>query len=275
MQRIIIFGFLLCALHILQAKDTPRYPVSAIPENLKQDAYAVIRANDVVFTSRSRNTANLHEHFAVTIFNALGNHFATKRVLYDKLRKITAIKAIVYDAEGSIIKKLNHAVVAVPNGADTLWLECTNQTNPFGYQGLFTGDRKALLITENGATIVNTTRYPAEINIQSTSANVSVEISGDAKASFETTFSGFQYENGSLDVLITRQFDDKKKWLQRNLGIPSFDINSFTMKNIKNKIPVAVVKADLTMNRYATVSGKRIFLMANLMNRSTFYPREN
>jgi hypothetical protein len=170
--------------------------------------------------------------------------------------------------------QFNHAIVAVPNDRDTLWLECTSQTNPFGYQGTFTGDRKALLITDKGATIVNTTRYPAEVNVQSTSAEVKVELSGDATARVKRTYAGLQYENGNLNFIITGQHDDQKKWLQNHIAIPSFDIKAFSMKNVKERIPSAIVSADLTMNRFATVSGKRIFLTPNLMNRNSFVPEK-
>lgn len=171
--------------------------------------------------------------------------------------------------------QFNHAIVAVPNGADTLWLECTSQTNPFGYQGLHTGDRKALLITDNGAAIVNTTRYSAEVNLQSTLADVKLGRAGEAEAHVKRTYQGLQYENDNLNFLITGQHDEQKKWLQKHLDIASFDIASFSMKNIKDKIPSAIVNAKLTMNRFATVSGKRIFLTPNLMNRQTFIPEKN
>jgi hypothetical protein len=170
--------------------------------------------------------------------------------------------------------QFNHAIAFVPNGADTLWLECTSQTNPFGYSGWHTGDRKALAITDNGAKIVNTTAYPAERNIQSRTAHVSVLANGNAKASVKTTYSGLQYEEGYLSFVLGNQYDDQKKWIQSNTDIPSFDINTFSMTNIKNKIPSAIVNFDLTLNRLATVSGKRMFLTPNLMNRSTYIPEK-
>lgn len=170
--------------------------------------------------------------------------------------------------------QFNHVIVAVPNGMDTLWLECTSQTNPFGYQGNYTGDRKAMIITENGASIVNTTRYPAEVNVQSRTADVYVTSSGDAKANVKTTYSGLQYENDGLNFFITGSYDDQKKWIERNMHIPIFDINSFSMTNIKNKIPSAVVTTDLTMGRFVPVTGKRIFLTPNFMNRNTFIPEK-
>jgi hypothetical protein len=170
--------------------------------------------------------------------------------------------------------QFNHAVVAVPNGADTLWLECTSQTNPFGYSGSFTGDRKALIITDDGAAIVQTPKYTAEQNVQSRTANVILNLSGDATAKIKTTYSGLQYENGGLNFLLDNQYDEQKKWLREHVQIPSFDINSFSMTNVKDKIPTAVVSADLTLKRFASVSGKRIFITPNLTNRSSFIPEK-
>jgi hypothetical protein len=170
--------------------------------------------------------------------------------------------------------QFNHATVCVPNGADTLWLECTSQTNPFGYAGYFTGDRKALAITESGAKIVRTPIYSEYQNVQSRTAEVFIESSGNAKAKTRTTYSGLQYENGGLHGVLDNQYDDQKKWIQKNTGIPSFDINSFSMKNVKDKIPSAIVNLDLSLNRLATVSGKRMFLTPNLMNRSSFIPEK-
>jgi hypothetical protein len=170
--------------------------------------------------------------------------------------------------------QFNHAIVAVPNGKDTLWLECTSQSNPFGYQGKFTGDRKALLITNNGAKIANTIRYTAEDNVQSRIADVELLTTGDAKAIVKTTYSGLQYENDYLDFILNKGFDEQKKWIQQNTEIPNFDVQSFNFKNKKDKIPTAEVSTELSLRRFATVSGKRIFITPNLMNRSTHIPEK-
>jgi Domain of Unknown Function with PDB structure (DUF3857)/Transglutaminase-like superfamily len=166
----------------------------------------------------------------------------------------------------------NHAIVGIPNGKDTLWLECTSQTNPFGYQGKFTGDRWAHMITEDGGKLVRTTKLMTEQNSQIQKAEVFLKKDGNAQAKVTTTYSGLQYENGHLAHRINQQADDQKKWLQENIQIPSFELGKFTMINKKDKVPTAIVNVDLTLNRYASISGKRIFLTPNLMNRSTYVP---
>ncbi len=170
--------------------------------------------------------------------------------------------------------QFNHAVAAVPNGKDTLWLECTSQTNPFGYIGTFTGDREALIITESGAKIVKTTSYPDELNIQSRSADVVVSSTGDATAKVVTQYSGLQYESDNLDRILNNQYDLQKKWIMNTTDIPSFDVKSFKFENKKDKIPSATVTLDLSVRKLASVSGKRLMLTPNLMNRSSFIPEK-
>ncbi|RAW03145.1 DUF3857 domain-containing transglutaminase family protein [Pseudochryseolinea flava] len=170
--------------------------------------------------------------------------------------------------------QFNHAIVAVPNGADTIWLECTSQTNPFGYQGKFTGDRKALMITNEGAAVVNTLRYSVDQNVQSRHAVVEVDAVGNAKAHVKTIYQGLQYENNRLSHVLHEQHDKQKDWLEENIEIPTFNLNAFTISNRKAKIPAAEVNIDLTLNRYASVSGKRLFLVPNLMNRWTHIPEK-
>jgi len=170
--------------------------------------------------------------------------------------------------------QFNHAIAAIPNGTDTLWMECTSQTVPFGYQGKFTGNRKALWITDTGAKPVQTTRYPADRNVQSRTAEVYLDVKGDATAKIETTYAGLQYENARLHQYVNDQFDDQKKWIQNNTDIPSFDIVRFKMENHKTKIPSAVVTLDLSLKRFSNVSGKRMFVTPNLMNRYSYIPQK-
>jgi transglutaminase-like putative cysteine protease len=170
--------------------------------------------------------------------------------------------------------QFNHVLVAVPNEKDTLWLECTSQTNPFGYQGFHTGDRKALLITDNGAKLVKTKHYSAEENLQTRTANVFLEATGDGIAKIRTTYAGLQYEAEGVSDVLNAQGDEQKKWINDNTRIPTFDLIKSNFQGYKTRIPSAVVDLELGLRRYCTVSGKRLFLVPNLMNRSSFIPEK-
>ena len=168
----------------------------------------------------------------------------------------------------------NHVIVAVPNGKDTMWMECTSQTKAFGYMGSFTGGRTALMITDEGGKLVRTPDYTVDQNRQFRTAELSIEANGNVKAKVKTTYTGTQTENGGLDEIQDSKYEDQKKWVQSNTDIPSFNITSFTIAGNKNRIPTTVVKINLDLNRYASVSGKRLFVTPNLMNRNTYIPEK-
>ena len=83
-----------------------------------------------------------------------------------------------------------------------------------------------------------------------------------------------QYENYGLYTVLNDQYDNQKKWILNNTQIPSFELVSFRMTNHKDEIPRAVVDLDLSLRKFASVSGKRLFLSPNLMNRSTYIPEK-
>jgi transglutaminase-like putative cysteine protease len=164
----------------------------------------------------------------------------------------------------------NHVIVAIPGESDTLWLECTDQSQPFGYMGAFTSDRKALLITEDGGKLVNTVRYPDSLNVRVRNARVVMDASGNATATVRTSYAGLQYDAHGLSSVLNGRYDAQKEWALENTDIPSFNLQKFNFQERKDKLPEAVVSLDLELNHLASASGKRLFLVPNLMSRSGY-----
>ena len=66
----------------------------------------------------------------------------------------------------------NHVILCVPNGKDSIWLECTSNNNESGFLGSFTENKNALLLTENGGILVPTPRS----NYANNTSNIRTEI---------------------------------------------------------------------------------------------------
>lgn len=166
--------------------------------------------------------------------------------------------------------QFNHVILCVPNESDTIWLECTSQKNPFGYLGSFTENRSVLIITGEGGVIGRTPQNPMEENLQVRTATIRVESTGNAIATTHTRYRGLQYEN--IAPILETNRNDQQKWLYDNLDIPHFEIQEFVFTVLKNPVPEADEKITLNLPRYATVTGKRLFIQPNLMNKHNKMP---
>ncbi len=57
----------------------PRYPVAEIPAELRENTYAVVREDQMIFTIHSRSKATLYVLEAITILNNNAKHMASAK----------------------------------------------------------------------------------------------------------------------------------------------------------------------------------------------------
>lgn len=163
--------------------------------------------------------------------------------------------------------QFNHVILCVPNDKDTIWLECTSQYKPAGYMGDFTGNRHALLVDENGGVLVKTPHYSMNENLQMRRIKAVLKEEGTLELKSETHYRAMQQDDlhGAINHL------PKDKWkerLQSNFDFSTYNINSFDYIEKKDRIPVINEKLDITVFNYATVTGKRLFIVPDIMTRT-------
>ncbi len=164
-------------------------------------------------------------------------------------------------------RQFNHAILCVPLEKDTVWLECTSQSQAAGYMGNFTGDRHALLITPQGGKLVRTPTYTRNDNLLARKANIKLDLDGNATAEINTQYTGLQQDEQNMDYYTTLSKEEQKKWLYEKISVPNFEIIDFDLTRQKNRIPIVNENIKLKINALASKSGKRLFLQPNLLSK--------
>ncbi|MBF9222226.1 DUF3857 domain-containing transglutaminase family protein [Hymenobacter ruricola] len=174
--------------------------------------------------------------------------------------------------------QFNHAIVCVPMAPagrpDTLWLECTSQTEAFGYMGSFTGNRHALLVTPEGGKLVATPRYGAAENRQTRRIDLTLDAVGGATATARTLRTGQEQD---LYAQLLHQLGpvEQRKYVTDRLKLPTFTLTKFTLAAAPAKAAPAIVETlGLALPGFAMPSGKRVFVNANLLSRLPALPAQ-
>ncbi len=164
--------------------------------------------------------------------------------------------------------QFNHVTVCVPLNKDSIWLECTSQTQAPGYAGNFTGDRYALLINENGGHIVATPHYTSKENQVTRNIQATLDAAGNLSAKVTTLYTGCETDDLhlQLEYLSKKDFDEK---LKEEFDIPTYDIKDYIYKETKDIIPSIDESFNLTASNYSSVTGKRVFIKPNLLTYSS------
>jgi hypothetical protein len=167
--------------------------------------------------------------------------------------------------------QFSHVIVCVPQEKDTVWLECTNQTIPYGHIGDFTEHRGALLITPEGGVPVQTPKSTPQQNLQKRSAIVNLSFLGKADVRTVITRCGNKqdYIRNALDDTSPQ---DKERWIINSLGVPNAQLNNYQIEGLDTHELTVTLSMQLTLPRFASASGDRIFFLPNMMQRQTYIP---
>ena len=164
----------------------------------------------------------------------------------------------------------NHAIACVPMEKDTIWLECTSQSQACGFMGNFTNDRMALLVSPEGGKIVHTPKYDEKVNFIHKKGTVKVGLEGEATTEATIIYSGIKQDIASQ--LSEVNADTRKKYVYETLKIDNATINDMSFSRRKSRIPIVEQKLNLRIEPLASKSGKRLFLLINVFSKWTKVP---
>ncbi len=157
-------------------------------------------------------------------------------------------------------KTSNHVIVTVPMKEDTIWLECTSQSNPFGYLGTFTSDRYAVMIKEDGGHLIKTKSYSPSENVQTTVVDLTINEDGTGKGDVTRTYKGLETDNGGFSDMALKPQSEQEKWFYDKYAWGSSSLQSIELQPITDEIiPTGKMKLSLDFERLASVNADRLF----------------
>ena len=83
-----------------------KYSVDSIPVELRENASAVVRSHQMVYTVESVSKAKASYRLVITLLNESADDLRYFQVPYDRFRTVQRISAAVYDADGKFVESI-------------------------------------------------------------------------------------------------------------------------------------------------------------------------
>jgi len=152
-------------------------------------------------------------------------------------------------------------ILCIPQPKDSIWLECTSQTNDFAVLGNFTENRNALLITENGGVLVPTPKSKSSDNIFNVKTSIDLNEDGTGKTKSTMVTSG-EYKQIMINALFNEKKDDQKSIIVDYYGFKQPDEFTIDKKEVDNKF---VSNLDMSIEKIPEfIAGSKMFLAPRL-----------
>lgn len=160
----------------------------------------------------------------------------------------------------------NHAILCVPDKDKYVFLECTSQDDPFGYQANFTDNRKVIVIKPEGGEIIRTKIYEPLKNVQSSIGTYTIDENGSFSGKINIMSEGTQY--GRKRRIEKMQPTDREAYYKSYWGnINNLKIGKITFANDIDNVRFSE-DAQITATNYGSISTGKIIFTVDAFNQN-------
>lgn len=166
----------------------------------------------------------------------------------------------------------NHVILTLPVDKTLVWLECTSQIHPFGFQGDFTDDRNVLLIKPEGGEIVKTKLYAETENIKFTKGSYQITENGNFSGKVKIISKGLQYDNEFVKERMSRE-NQIKNYKEEFSNINNLIIKKINLNNNQSTIEFTE-ELEMEAEGYAQNSGGKLLFALNAFDQNSEVPKK-
>lgn len=161
----------------------------------------------------------------------------------------------------------DHVILMVPDGKDSLWLECTNQTLPFGYIHQDIAGHDALVITDEGAIMKRLPSYTDKENKMETAVKLVIDENGGVTGdlSLKEYLDGFER---NFSLIESNDRDRLIRYINSNVKIPKVEVGQINASVDKSQYPFVSLSAPFSAPDFASKTGSRLFVPIYPMKQS-------
>jgi len=184
-----------------------------------------------------------------------------------KVYKIPAYPAILLVRNYGVVEadfpmnRFNHMIVYVPLESETLWVDCTTNSNMLENIPDFDEGASALVVLDDTTIFRTIPESRPEANRSIFQADITIGVTGNARIAGSLTFIGdentyFRDYMGSMDDR------ERKEALIRWLGefSPNLTLTSYTLPDFEYLTDTSIVKFECSATNYASLSRNRLFI---------------
>jgi len=163
----------------------------------------------------------------------------------------------------------NHVVLLVPFQNDSIWLECTNQTLPFGYVHRNIAGHDAVVMTEKGGQICKLPSYLDEENRTETMLRVVLDENGGAKGTLNMVEMLDGYEN-TFGIYDSKDMVRITSYINKVFKLPNVRLSDINASHQKSSSPCTILNTQFETEAFANKTGSRLFVPMCPLTKSNF-----